>query len=116
MRERSGQAHVGSDQVADVRAREPRYALLLQLIVVDGEVGVEDTALVVDIIGRAVGGAVEEELREEGEVLRSPYVVVVQSHEQDDAAQVADAAVRQRVQWHPQGRAQGGNVLPVERD
>lgn len=116
MSEGRGETHVGGDQVADVCAREPRDALLLQQTIVDGEVGVEDGGLVVDVVRCAVRGAIEKELREERKVVGPPDVAVVDGHEEDDASEVSDAAVDQGVQRHPKGRAQGGNVLPIERN
>ena len=110
------EAHIGGDQIGNVRAGKPWNTLLLQQVLVDTEVGIEDGGLIVDIVGGAVRRAVKEKLGEERKVLGSPGVVVVETHEQNNATKISDAAVNQSIQGHPERRAQRGNILPVERD
>ncbi|KKA16605.1 hypothetical protein T310_9785, partial [Rasamsonia emersonii CBS 393.64] len=115
VRERRGDAHVRGDEVCQVRSSQPRHTVLLQGLLIDGKIRAQDHRLVVGVIVRGVRVVGEQQLGEEGEILRIPDIPVVDSHEEDDASQVADERIGQRIQRVPQRRSERGNVIPIER-
>ena len=111
-----GRSHVGGDEVANVSRSHIWKSICLKFLVVDCVVGVQDHGLVVLGVVGVVGRIREEDLRQEGEVLGSEGIPVVQAHEEDGASDVADETVHKCLQRHPQGRLSSGDIVPVKAD
>lgn len=93
---------VRSDEIVDVGSGQVRKTLLVDEIIIDGEVGVHDGSLVVRNMAGSVGTSIVEELGHEGEVLCAPVVSIVETHRQSDTTDVTKITVEECLKGHPE--------------
>ena len=48
--------------------------------------------------------------------MRIPEIAIINAHEQDDAEEIANAGVGERLEWVPQRRSKTCNILPIKAD